>query len=62
MSRSLKGIRFDLGLSQAEMADKLGISEGSYRNKELYRTGLTAKELIEISNLANVDPREIKIA
>ena len=62
MSRSLKGIRFDLGLSQSEMADKLGISEGSYRNKELYRTGLTAKELIEISNLANVDPREIKIA
>jgi len=62
MSRSLKGVRFDLGLSQKEMADKLGISEGSYRNKELYRTGLSAKELIMISQLAGIDPKEIKLS
>lgn len=59
--RSLKGIRFDLDMTQAEMAKKLGISELSYRNKEKGRTGLTAKELIIISELANIDPREIKL-
>ncbi len=59
--RSLKGIRFDLDMTQADMAKKLGISELSYRNKEKGRTGLTAKELIIISELANIDPREIKL-
>ena len=61
MQRSLKGIRFDLGLTQAQMAERLGISELSYRNKEMYRTGLTAKELIKISILANIDPMEVKL-
>ena len=48
-------------MTQADMAKKLGISELSYRNKEKGRTGLTAKELIIISELANIDPREIKL-
>ena len=62
MERTLKSIRFDLGLSQKELAKKLGISELSYRNKEQYRTGLTAKELIQISELSDIDPRDIKLA
>ncbi len=61
MGRSLRGIRYDLGMTQKQMAEKLDITELSYRNKEQHRTGLTAKELIKISEMADIDPREIEL-
>ena len=59
--RTLKGIRADLGLTQQEMAAKLGISDVTYRNKEKYATELTASELMLISKLASISPELIKI-
>lgn len=57
--RSLKGIRADLELTQRQMADKLGISEVSYRNVEKGNRDLLAKELEIIAKLANLKMEEI---
>ena len=61
MKRTIKGIRCDLGLTQDELAKKLGISGQSMRNKESYRYSLTANELLILADLAKIDPREIKL-
>lgn len=61
MKRTIKGIRCDLGLTQDELAEKLGISGQSMRNKESYRHSLTANELLILADLAKIDPREIKL-
>ena len=61
MKRTIKGIRCDLGLSQEELANIFGITVQSVRNKEAYRTALTANELLILADLAKVDPRDIKL-
>ena len=40
----LRGYRVMLGLTQQQMADKLGISLQSYNNKELKKTPFNDKE------------------
>lgn len=60
--RTIKGVRIDLGLSQKQMAEELGISEVAYRNKEAYRTELTATQLVKLLNLANIDVHDIKVS
>lgn len=58
--RSLKSIRADLELTQGQMANKLGISEVSYRNVEKGKRDLLAKELEIIAALAHLKMDEIK--
>lgn len=59
--RSIKGIRIDLGLSQKDMGKKLGLSESAYRKKESYETRLLAEELLKLADIANIDPRDIRV-
>ena len=44
----LRGYRVMLGLTQQQMADKLGISLQSYNNKELGKTSFKDKERLVI--------------
>ena len=57
--RSLKGIRCDLGYTQEEMAKKLEMSVNSYKNRESFRSSLLAEELIALSEIAGIDPRDV---
>ena len=59
--RTLKGIRADLGLSQEQMAEKIGCARVSYANKEAGRSPLLARELVIISILAKIPMEQIKI-
>lgn len=59
--RTLKSIRYDLGLTQEEMAKKLGISLAAYKTRESYRTHLLASELLIVCKLSNVNMYDIKV-
>ena len=61
MKRTIKGIRCDLGFTQEQFAKLLGITTQSLRNKEGYKTPLTANELLIISDLAKIEPRDVKL-
>ena len=61
VKRTLKSIRLDLGLTQDQMAKKLGISKISWMHKESYETKLSAVELMKIVNLSGVEASSIKI-
>ena len=61
MLRTLKGIRNDLGLTQKEMADKVGIPYISYQRYENSINRIPASVLVRIADLADItDVREIK--
>lgn len=54
MKWTLKAIRSNLGLTQTEMAEKLGISKETYLNYENYKTYPDVnivKKIIEISQI-----------
>lgn len=61
MKRTLKSIRADLGMTQKEMAAKLGISKTSYLKRETGQTPLLARELLQISIMSNVPCENIEI-
>ena len=61
MKRTLKGIRADLSLTQEQIAEKLGVSIQTWRNKEAYVSELTATELMQLCDLANISPYEVKL-
>lgn len=50
-----------LKCSQSKLAERLGWSRQKYNNKELGKREFKFNEVIEICNLANVDPREIQV-
>lgn len=56
--RKIKGIRSDLGLTQKEMANYLGISIRAYRNKEKGEAPFNQIEMILIMEKANMTPEE----
>lgn len=61
MLRTLKGIRNDLGLTQKEMAEKVGIPYISYQRYENYIHNIPSAVLVKIADMAGiVDVREIK--
>lgn len=51
MTAKVKGYRIMVGLTQQELASKLGISVQSYRNKEKGRVAFKDSEKIFIRNL-----------
>ncbi len=61
MKRTLKSIRIDLGLTQDEMAKKMNLGIQTWRNKEAYRSELTATELLKICEMAKVEPTQVKL-
>lgn len=54
MKWTLKAIRANLNLTQAEMAERLGITTDTYKNYETYKTYpdvIVVKKIIEVSNI-----------
>ena len=59
MKWTLKGIRANLGLTQAEMAEKLEISNKTYKNYENYKTYPDVMSIKKIIELSGVDFNDI---
>ncbi|WP_392452413.1 helix-turn-helix transcriptional regulator [Streptococcus parasuis] len=55
----LYGLRKKAGLSQADMAKKLEISEASYRQKELERSEFKLTEMFKIADILDKDISDI---
>lgn len=56
-----KEVREKIGLTQAEMASRLGITSQNYCQKENYQRKFDAREVIAIAKMADVDPADIKL-
>lgn len=60
--RTIKGIRADLGLTQHQMAEKLGINIHTLVRYEKGRTKLPFEIVIKIADLGGIaDLRQIKV-
>lgn len=53
MQTVLYGLRKKRGLTQKELSEKMGISEASYRNKELGKNEFTQDEMFFLSIFFN---------
>ncbi len=63
MKRTLKGLRNDLGLTQKEMAEQLGVPIASYQRYENYQQRIPADVVFEIARICGVqNPTDIKIS
>ena len=61
MKRTIKGLRNDIGFTQKEMADQLGVPISTYQRYENYMYKIPSSILVKIADLAGiVDVREIK--
>ena len=61
VKRTLAGVRKDLGYTQKEMAEKVGINSMTYARYEQGKTSIPFKVAIKIADLAGIrDPRDIK--
>ena len=58
--RMLKGKRMIIGLTQADVAKKLGINVKSYNFKENGKSKFTLKELRKMSEIFNFTEEEIR--
>ena len=61
MGEKVKGYRNIAGLTQAELARKLGISVQSYRNKEKGRVAFKDSEKVIIRDLISITIKGIKV-
>ena len=62
MQRTLKGLRYDLSLTQKEMADKLEVSLASYQRYERYEVEAPMSMIIKLADMCKIENvREIKI-
>lgn len=59
MKWTLKAIRSNLGLTQTEMAEKLGISKETYLNYENYKTYPDVNIVKKIIEISQVDFNDI---
>lgn len=59
MKWTLKAIRSNLGLTQIEMAEKLGISKETYLNYENYKTYPDVNIVKKIIEISQVDFNDI---
>lgn len=59
--RTLKGLRNDLGLTQPQMAKKLGIATGTYINYENFNSKIPYEIALKIADMCKIENlREIK--
>lgn len=60
--RTLRGIRNDLGMTQKEMADKIGCSQAMYQRYERNEVIIPVNLLIKMADMVGiVDVREIAL-
>ena len=59
MQIKLYELRKEAGLTQAQMAEKLNISETTYRSKELGQTDFKSTEMFLIAKINKKDIHEI---
>ncbi len=59
MKWTLKAIRINLGLTQMQMAEKLGVSKETYLNYENYKTYPDVNIVKEIIKISKVDFNDI---
>lgn len=59
---TIKQARAMAGLTQVQMAEKLGISRDAYRKIEINPERVTVKQAIEISNITGIDMNQIFFA
>lgn len=59
MQIKLYELRKQAGLTQAQMAEKLNISETTYRSKELGQTDFKSTEMFLIADILEKDIHEI---
>lgn len=59
MQALLYKARKEAGLSQKEMAEKIGVSEATYRAKELGKVDFKSTEMFEIAGFFNKGIEEI---
>lgn len=55
MKRTLKGIRNDLGLTQKQMADLIGVKEMTYQRYENYVTKIPVEVIARIMDVAHIE-------
>lgn len=62
MKRTIKGLRNDLGLTQKQMAEKLGVPIASYQRYENYQQRIPVDVIFDIAKLCDIsNPIDIKI-
>ena len=61
MQIKLYVLRKEAGMTQGDMASKLGISRGSYAKKELSKSQFTQDEMFKISDMFNLSLNDIFI-
>lgn len=61
MKRTFKGLRNDLGFTQKQMAEKLGVPVISYQRYENYQYKIPSTILVKVADMAGItDVREIR--
>lgn len=59
--RTLKGLRADTGLTQAKMAERLGIATPTYSKYENYEIKIPYHIVVKICDICNIkNPLEVK--
>lgn len=59
MNRKLKAARVEIGLTQIELAEIIGMSASTYQKKEQGKTQFTIKEATKIAEVLKRKPEEI---
>lgn len=59
MKKSIKAWRADLGLTQKQVAEKLGVSEVTYNSWEQDNSMFRVKSVIQLSYIFGCNPDEI---
>ncbi|MFN1873250.1 helix-turn-helix transcriptional regulator [Clostridioides difficile] len=59
MSRKLKAVRVEIGLTQKQLAELINMPLSTYRKKEQEQTQFTIKEASKIAYVLNKNPTEI---
>ncbi|HBG3820377.1 TPA: helix-turn-helix transcriptional regulator [Clostridioides difficile] len=59
MSRKLKAVRVEIGLTQKQLAELINMPLSTYRKKEQEQTRFTIKEASKIAYVLNKNPTEI---
>ena len=58
---SLAACRVNAGLTQQKLADLMGVSVATIVNWESYKTHMSAPQLVQFSEITNINPAKIKL-